>query len=269
MTAHFINTDRGRIHYLSWGTGKRLIIALPGFSNAAALFTPLGTTLPDNCTLVAVDLPFHGRTQWTAEQFTKTDVQQWMLAIANRYQVDRFEWMGFSLGGRIILSMVGQMCPYLGGIHLIAPDGLATFRTFYPSLIPQFLRKGLFRLIARHPEKCLSLAKTMHDWHLLDHFSLIYVEKHLRTSIHTDRLFKTWLSLPNFPVSKKRSRARLIEQKIPLTLNLATQDKFVDTELIQGWAASIPQLQLYLFDGGHHLVNGELGQHFHQIFSKV
>lgn len=265
MSSHFIHTDRGRLHYLSWGAGKRLIIAFPGFSNSAALFAPIATALPDTCTLVAIDLPFHGRTQWEAEQYTATDVQQWILKILYQFQVDQFEWMGFSLGGRIILSMIDQLSPHLKGLHLIAPDGLATFRTFYPSLVPKSLRSGFFKIITRYPEQCLGLAKTLHDWHLLDHFSLIYIEKHLRTSIHTDRLFKTWLSLPNFPVSKKRSQGLLITQKIPITLNLGLLDKFVDSSAIQRWAQPIPQLQLFLFDQGHHLMDDKLGQHFRTL----
>lgn len=269
MNSHFIDTEKGRINYLAWGSGKRLIIALPGFSNSAALFEPIATKLAASCTLVAIDLPFHGRTQWQAEQYSAADVQQWIQAILRRFNVDRFDWMGFSLGGRIILSMIDDMFSHLNSIHLIAPDGLATYRTFYPSLAPQFLRKGLFQMIARYPQKWLRLAKVLHDWHLLDHFSLIYIEKHLRTTIQTERLFKTWLSLPNFPVSKRQSQRILIKQKTPITLNLAIRDKFVNTRAIQGWAKPIPQVRLYLFDEGHHLINGDLGQHFQQVFAEL
>ena len=268
MNARFINTEKGRIHYLVWGGGERLIIALPGFSNSASLFEPIGLALQDQCTLVALDLPFHGRTQWKAEQYTQTDVATWIKAILNDFKKDRFEWMGFSLGGRIILSMLDHCAPHLSGIHLIAPDGLATYRTFYPSLVPQFVRRLLFRSISRHPQKWLGLAQGLHDWRLLDHFSFIYIEKQLRTSIQTDRLFQTWLSLPHFPVSAKRTRRVLQNHRIPLSLCLGLRDKFVNTQRIQSWAAPITQVQLQLFDHGHQLVTTDLGQHFQQLFAK-
>ncbi|MBX2875685.1 MAG: alpha/beta hydrolase [Saprospiraceae bacterium] len=268
MNAQFIHTDKGRIHFLSWGQGDRLIIAFPGFSNSAALFEPIGTALQEQCTVVALDLPFHGRTQWQAEQYTRADVQDWIQAILTQFQKNHFEWMGFSLGGRIILSMVEFFPQELRAIHLIAPDGLATYRTFYPSLVPQFVRRGLLQSISRHPEKWLRLAQRLHDWRLLDHFSLIYIEKQLRTSIQTDRLFKTWLSLPNFPVSARHSRRILLQRKLPFSLSLGRRDKFIHTAAIRKWAKPIPHTQLHLFDQGHQLVNQELGVYFQQLLNE-
>ena len=268
MDAQFINTDKGRIHFRSWGSGDRLIIAFPGFSNPASLFEPIGIALTEHCTMVAVDLPFHGRTQWQSEQYTRRDVKGWIHAILAVFEKDHFEWMGFSLGGRIILSMLDFFPQQLVGIHLIAPDGLATYRTFYPSLVPQFVRRGLFHSIARHPDKWLTLAKRLHDWRLLDHFSLIYIEKQLRTSIQTDRLFKTWLSLPNFPVTPRRSRRMILEQKLPFSLSLGIKDKFINTQALQKWAKPLPQVQLRLFDQGHQLVNQDLGEHLQQLLAQ-
>jgi len=268
MSSRFINTEKGRVHYLVWGKGERLIIALPGFSNSASLFEPVGLALQDQCTLVALDLPFHGRTQWEAAQYTRTDVAIWIKTILHDFKKDRFEWMGFSLGGRIILSMLDHCTPHVFGIHLIAPDGLATYRTFYPSLVPQFIRRLLFHSISRHPQKWLGLAQRLHDWRLLDHFSFIYIEKQLRTSIQTDRLFQTWLSLPNFPVSTKETQRVLLTQGIPVSLSLGLRDKFVNTQRIQSWAAPITQMQVQLFDQGHQLVNADLGEHFQQLFDR-
>lgn len=268
MESQFIHTDKGRIHFLSWGKGERLIIALPGFSNPASLFESVGTALQDESTLVALDLPFHGNTQWQSEQYTRTDVQAWIQAILAQFEKDHFDWMGFSLGGRIILSMLDFFPQQLQGIHLIAPDGLATYRTFYPSLVPKFVRRGLSHSIARHPNSWLRLAQRLHDWRLLDHFSLIYIEKQLKTSIQTDRLFKTWLSLPNFPVSARQSRRALLQRNLPLSLTLGTRDKFVNTDSIKRWSKLIPQVQLRVFDQGHQLVNHELGLYFQQLLAE-
>ncbi|NRB48572.1 MAG: alpha/beta hydrolase [Saprospiraceae bacterium] len=268
MKSQFIHTDKGRIHFLSWGQGERLIIAFPGFSNPASLFEPIGTALQDECTIVALDLPFHGSTQWQSEQYTRTDVEEWIEAVLTQFGKDHFEWMGFSLGGRIILSMLDFFPQQLQGIHLIAPDGLATYRTFYPSLVPQFIRRGLFHSMARRPDRWLRLARRLHDWRLLDYFSLIYIEKQLRTSIQTDRLFKTWLSLPNFPVSTRQSRRILLQRNLPFSLSLGTRDKFVNTDSIKRWSKPISQVQLHVFDQGHQLVNHELGLYFQQLLAE-
>lgn len=264
-SSHFITSPKGEIHYRQWGSGPRLVIAFHGYANQGALFEPIALAMSKEVTFIALDLPFHGRTQWKAAEYTQSDVKHWISSLLALQEAATFEWMGFSLGARIILATCSDMGNTLAGIHLIAPDGIATYRTFYPKLVPIILRRQLYRIIAAYPGVCLRLATRLHDWRMIDHFSLIYIEKQLRTSIQIDRLFKTWLSLPQFRVNRRSVRKFIIESQLPIHLCLGKHDKFVDSTYIQEWAAPIPHLKCQLFEQGHHLIKPPLGQYFQEI----
>lgn len=264
-SSHFISSPRGKIHYHRWGNGSRLIIAFHGFANQCILFEPIALAVPQEVTFIALDLPFHGRTRWEANEYTQADVKHWISTLLRLHSASTFEWMGFSLGARIILATCSDMGDSLAGIHLIAPDGIATYRTFYAQLVPVFLRRQLHRAIAAYPAACLGLATRLHDWRLLDHFSFIYIEKQLRSSIQMDRLFKTWASLPQFKVNRRLVRKHITETQLPIHLCLGRQDKFVDSTYIQAWAAPIPHLKYQLFEEGHHLIKPALGQYFQEV----
>lgn len=264
-SSHFITSPKGKIHYRQWGSGDRLVIAFHGFANQCTLFEPIALVMSKEVTFIALDLPFHGRTQWKATKYTQSDVKHWISTLLAGHEAATFEWMGFSLGARIILASCSDMGNSLTGIHLIAPDGIATYRSFYPQLVPSFLRRQLHRMIATYPDGCLRLAKRLHDWRMIDHFSLIYIEKQLRSSIQIDRLFKTWLSLPQFRVNRRSIREHIIKTQLPIHLCLGKQDKFIDSAYIQEWAAPIPQLKCQLFEQGHHLIKPSLSQYFQEI----
>lgn len=263
-SSHFISSPRGRIHYRQWGSGSRLIIAFHGFANQSVLFEPIALAMPDEVTFIALDLPFHGRTQWDAKVYTQADVKQWISTLLSLQATSTFEWMGFSLGARIILATCSDMDDSLRGIHLIAPDGIATYRTTLSQLVPVFFRRQLHRVIAAYPGACLRLTQRLHDWRLIDHFSMIYIEKQLRSALQIDRLFQTWLSLPQFKVNRRSVRKHIIETQLPIHLCLGKQDKFVDSHYIQAWAIPIPHLKYQLFEQGHHLIKPALGQYFQE-----
>jgi len=264
-SSHFITSPKGEIHYRQWGSGARLVIAFHGFANQCTLFEPIALAMPKEVTFIAIDLPFHGRTQWKAKVYTQTDVKHWISTLLSLQDTSTFEWMGFSLGARVILATCADMDDSLSGIHLIAPDGIATYRTSFSQLVPVFFRRQIHRLIGTYPGACLGLAQRLHDWRLLDHFSLIYIEKQLRSSLQIDRLFQTWLSLPQFKVDRRSVRKHIIETQLPIHLCLGKHDKFVDSAYIQAWAAPIPHLKCQLFEQGHHLIKPALGKYFQKI----
>ncbi|MEZ5040015.1 MAG: alpha/beta fold hydrolase [Saprospiraceae bacterium] len=262
MNVNTIGTQRGCIHYQRWGKGKRLLIAFHGFSNQGKLFEPLANALGNEFRLVAIDLPFHGQTEWRSNSYNKADVKAWIEAILQREACTTFEWMGFSLGARIILSLCREMGNALQGIHLIAPDGLATYRTTLTQIVPVPIRSWLNQAVAAHPTRWLSRARRLHQLRLLDTFSLKYFEQQFRSPSHIHRLFGTWVSLVHFPVRAQVVRHWLIQEAIPITICLGHQDKFINVASIEKWANPIPQKKLGWFNQGHHLVTAALAQFY-------
>jgi len=96
----YISTDRGDLHYLKWGSGQRLLIAIHGYANTAAIFKPFVPYLSDRYTILSIDLPHHGDSTWKNHLpiLTADFVQLVRKAMAD-LQVHKVSLLGYSMGG--------------------------------------------------------------------------------------------------------------------------------------------------------------------------
>src|ERR1700761_6282346 len=111
MSDDFLLFRSSRIHYTVWGTGDQLLFAFHGYGESAASFSILGEELDPVLTFVAIDLPFHGRTEWKEGLFlSPADLVACMEEIAVRLAARREKWwlLGYSMGGRVALELLEQ-----------------------------------------------------------------------------------------------------------------------------------------------------------------
>jgi pimeloyl-ACP methyl ester carboxylesterase len=116
---HFISYQSSQLHYFIWGTGPRVLFAFHGYGESAASFSFIGEALDANHTLIAIDLPFHGLTEWREGLlFTAAQLYEIMekiiasSAAASSAAAAAQPWglMGYSMGGRIVLQL-GKTIP--------------------------------------------------------------------------------------------------------------------------------------------------------------
>ena len=94
------------LHAEVTGTGPPLL-ALHGFTGSVSALAPITKPLSERHTVVAVDLPGHGRTG-VAEQPTDyrfDDTVDSVAAVLDRLGQDRIDVVGYSMGGRIGLGL--------------------------------------------------------------------------------------------------------------------------------------------------------------------
>ena len=94
------------LHAEVTGTGPALL-ALHGFTGSVGALTPIIGPLSERHTVVAVDLPGHGRTG-AVEQPTDyrfDDTVDSVAAVLDRLGHDRIDVVGYSMGGRIGLGL--------------------------------------------------------------------------------------------------------------------------------------------------------------------
>src|ERR1017187_3055046 len=105
MNSEFLSFRSSRIHYSRWGTGPEIWIGIHGYGESSGSFDFLSGLVPaDHYTLIAPDLPFHGRTEWKEGLLFSADdlidIIEGILSGLGRAR-GNFKLMGFSLGGRI------------------------------------------------------------------------------------------------------------------------------------------------------------------------
>jgi pimeloyl-ACP methyl ester carboxylesterase len=64
MSSAFFSFGSSRIHYFQWGRGEKILLCFHGYGESAASFGFLSEALGQDFTILAIDLPYHGETQW-------------------------------------------------------------------------------------------------------------------------------------------------------------------------------------------------------------
>ena len=109
MHSVFLTYKSSLIHYRKGGEGKRLLFCFHGYGESSESFAFLETPLDREFTLVAIDLPFHGKTDWREGLYLDPkDLLAIIRQIGTGLPGANQPWwlMGYSMGGRVALSLL-------------------------------------------------------------------------------------------------------------------------------------------------------------------
>lgn len=226
-----------------YGHGPQYALALHGFAQDGTYFEALSRQFPQ-LSVCAVDLPWHGETDWQAEDFVLRDFDPLIRFLDTQGPI---HLVGFSLGARIAVAL-SQVYPRLTkSMLLLSPDGMAGPYRFLTEYIPQSWKKGLENLL-RDPGWLVDSADFLHRNGLLSTFPRLFVRRHLQQPEARGRLFSCWRSLPNFPVTLGANL------ETPTTIVVGERDELVRLEGIRNFARPLRHSRIVVVDRGHDVL---------------
>lgn len=243
----------GQIAVHRLGSGPKPIIALHGFSRNGSIFAPLARRLEQSHTIYAIDLPFHGQTEWRAERYDPQDIASVILASVAARSISRARFLGHSLGGRLLLKVLGQgLLPadLVEDLTLVAPDGLRGNYTGRLDKLPSGLVKALAWAGGRR-DALLKLAELLHRRGLFDRYTLHYLQHHLRDERTQRMLLGSFRTLPKFRLGKNEQQ-QLADLNSIITL-VGTHDPLMNLKAVQRWFEPLPQASVQQYQGHHSL----------------
>jgi pimeloyl-ACP methyl ester carboxylesterase len=125
ITRSQIEINGKRASYLKSGNKVNLILLLHGNGMAAENWSPQleDEELKNNYTLIAIDLPGHGKSEWSAENPLMYDVKniaQLIEPVLDYFKAKKYLLVGLSLGTNIIGEVIAPL-PGCRGIMLVSP----------------------------------------------------------------------------------------------------------------------------------------------------
>jgi pimeloyl-ACP methyl ester carboxylesterase len=221
-----------RIFYRCWGTGPRLVFAFHGYGESSAAFAFLGESIGADFTLVAIDLPFHGETDWKEGLFFDPLWLPGLLTeIAALLPGRLADWwlLGYSMGGRIALQLLGDSPSNVQKMVLLAPDGLKVNLWYW---IAARTRAGntLFRWTMRRPGWLFLMLRLGNALHLVNPSIYKFTVHYINDDRVRQDLYTRWTTMrgfsPRLPVLAEIIRAR----QIRVTLIFGRYDRIIRWE---------------------------------------
>jgi pimeloyl-ACP methyl ester carboxylesterase len=252
--AYFSICD-SRIHYSFFGTGSSLLFCFYGYGETAASFEFLNEALSRRFTVIAIDLPFHGQTEWReAGPLAPRDLLTKMEELASGFPEGSWSLLGYSMGGRIALQLLELAPEKIRRVVLLAPDGLRV-NPWYWLGTQTTLGNRVFRWTVRHPGWLFFVLRAGNLVKLVNPSVFKFVSHYIGDVEARQLLYARWTAMSGFRPRLRVIAALIVGHRTPVQLFYGSYDRIIRWERGERFRRSCaPYCQLTLLSAGHQLL---------------
>ena len=260
MQSCFLSYRFSSIHYYKSGNGKQLLFCFHGYSQSALSFEVIEKEIENDFTMIAIDFPFHGKTEWKEGlHFTPADLLEIIENIRKEVGISpsKIHLLGYSMGGRVALGMMPFMKDKIDRLILLAADGLKVNFWYWLSTQTS-LGNRLFKYLMSKPQfmfKALELANKMNIVNQSIYKFLFYY-------IHVEQvrrdLYKRWTTMRDFRPDIHQTKMIISEQKILVKMLYGEHDRIIRFERGEKFRRGLePLCTIKVIKSGHLLITKE------------
>jgi pimeloyl-ACP methyl ester carboxylesterase len=256
-SSHFFQLQGGVVHYLKSGNGKKLLIAFHGYGNDASMFVPISSFLEKDFTIVAVNFPYHGETEWkSTSPFSIDDVHKLLQHLMRGQSVERISLLGYSMGGRVCLSIVENMPKLVEQCILVASDGLV-FNSFYFFATHSSLGMFLLKRFVIYPNNYIQFFKWLRKRKWMDAARYKFVMNFVDSRTERELLLKVWPVMSMFIPNRKIIQNALAKYNIELIVFSGAYDRIIPLRHAQQFKRTVTSCELMTLEKGHRIFDSE------------
>lgn len=255
MIQNFLPFNRSSICYYTFGHGKRLLFAFHGYSNDSHIFDVLQPALQNDYTLVAIDLPIHGGTRWRDGLFTSHKLNKIISLIIEKEKLpEDYILMGFSLGGRIAMSLFQQFPQHVSSMVLLAPDGLYKGK-WYRFIAQSFIGTRITAYFLKRPETAMRILDWSKKNHIINTHVYLYAQGLLNSRRERMLLYARWTFMRKMRPSLKKICKAINSYSVPVKLIFGKGDTITPEHNADYLLANAaPYVEFQEWEAGHLLL---------------
>lgn len=248
----YLISDKSKLHYRKIGSGSKVLLAFHGYGQSSLYYHPMEQALGRDYTIYAFDLFFHGGSRLhkddmpLSREFMKMMIGQ----LLEKYRIERFSVMGFSMGGKFALALIEQMPERVEELYLIAPDGIKTNFWYDIATYPGWMQQ-LFKRTVVKPEPFFKFLQVLHKYKLA-HKSLIrFAHYQMDSTAKRLRVYRSWIGFRELNFDIRQIVRLLNKYKIPVTMFLGEYDEIISPKRVSVFMDALDKGELVILKTGH------------------
>jgi pimeloyl-ACP methyl ester carboxylesterase len=241
------------------GNGSETILAFHGFGRHAKDFIVFEPLLRANQRIISVNLFAHGKSVFPEERIdknpiTKSEWHQLLSVFLTHLGIEKFHLLGYSMGGRICLTILEIMPQKILDFLLIAPDGLK-LNWLYRFASGTMLGRKIYRSIIDRPRWLFVLAKILNKTGILNDKLHRFVHVHLDTREKRQLVYDAWLIYKKLFPNLELVAQAIIECQLRGNLIFGEYDSVITPRLSERLTKKTgTQVKTHLIKTGHRLI---------------
>jgi len=248
------------IYYQKAGQGGKLLFCFHGYDESSASFDFLEEALRDSYILISIDLPFHGKTVWNEKtRFRPEDLLQIIEGILKEQHVKhpKIQLAGYSMGGRLALSLIELIPERIEKVFLFSPDGLV-MNAWYWLATHNYLGNRLFKYTMHKPAWFFGTMNLMRRIGLANRSIHKFASSSIENPEERELLYKRWTCMSPCRPNLKKIKSLIIEHEIFVELIYGRFDRIILYSRGEAFREGIESnSRLTLLDEGHQLLKAK------------
>ena len=269
MQSGFLPYRDSVIHYLVIGKGPNLVFGLHGYGESAQSFAFLEKGIQQSPTLIAVDLPFHGKTDWKEgllmEPFQLQEVMQQLKTIIAP-AADRSGLIGFSFGARLALHLIDKYPAAYSRLMVLAPDGMEVNRWYWIATQTAWGNR-FFAFTMKHPLWFFALVQTGAGIGVVNSSIQKFTRQYIYNKQVRQDLYNRWTCMRKFKPALKNVKKNIVHHTIPVKLLYGEHDRMIRISRGKKFRNGIESFcTLQVIDSGHQVLHEKNLRHIIMLF---
>ena len=258
IQSRYIEFGASLVHYLKTGSGKKILVCFHGYGESSSNFNFLEPRIGNEFTIISLDLPFHGETKWNDDVLDGKKLRNLIFSILAKEKLaqDKIYLIGFSLGGRIALSLFEQMPQHIERLVLLAPDGLKM--NFWYWLSTQTMPGSkCFKWTMQSPGWFLGMLRAGNRMKIINRSIYKFVEYYIHDEKVREDLYDRWMAMRNCKPNLKTIRQQIRKYKTAVRLLYGKHDRIILTSPAMRFIDDLPQADLQILECGHQVLHAK------------
>ncbi|HEX2628270.1 MAG TPA: alpha/beta hydrolase [Chitinophagaceae bacterium] len=257
-----MSNDRIEVGYYRIGSGPEIAFCFHGYGEQGDTFSFLEKYAGDKYSFFAIDLPFHGRTKWPeGRYFSQIDIERLVSLILQQEAVEirksqkRLTLIGFSLGGRVALSLYKTQPMIADKIILLAPDGLKV--NFWYWLSTQtWLGNKLFAFTMRKPQWFFGFLKLLNNLKLVNASIFKFVNYYIGDPTARKLLYERWTRFRYLKPDIRKAKKDIKKYNTQVRLVYGKHDRIILSSVGKKFKRGIEdQCEIKIIHSGHQVLH--------------
>lgn len=244
------------VTYKVIGNGAQYILAFHGALLDKDAFDVL-SELGDDFTIIALDLPYHGETNWKHEIVTPHDIKVIIYDLLTKFHLEKIHLIGYSIGAKWLNWMVQHYAEKILSVIYLAPDGIKEDK-IYQLATNNFIGKSVFKRVTHSNQLLLCLINIINGIGLLPNAKYKYLKKIVSNTTMTRQIYHVWTSFAPLKSNIDLVISKINNFKIPTLLIYGTHDTIINPEKLEPLIRGVQHLKLISLPKAHHILTAEL-----------
>lgn len=233
MKQRLLAYKNSEVSYYCFGSGPRQVVCFHGYGEEARLYNFLEKYAADQFTFYSIDLPFHGQTKWNEGlNFSHNDLQQIIGTILREVNQqpassnEKLILLGFSLGGRIALSLYQAQSENVEKLILLAPDGMIV-NFWYWFSTQTWIGNKIFSFSMKYPGWFFAFLKMVNKLGLVNASVFKFVNYYIGNKEARELLYQRWTGLRKLKPNLHRIKNLIHQQQTQTRLVYGKYDRII------------------------------------------